>query len=225
MAAYEYGTDDLIDNPTPRVPICLCLDTSGSMTGNPINELNRGVATFMKSLLDHEIARYSADVCTVTFGGDVKCVNDFASLEYQIVPQFQAWGNTPMTEAIALSLDKLEARKRRYQESGVDYYQPWLVVMTDGYPDDESTVANVARRTAELQKNKKLSIFPIGIGNAADMNILAQISPHRKPMKLKGLNFIDFFEWLSRSVIRVSQSQPGEGVKLDVDGMAGWAEL
>lgn len=29
----DFGYDDLIDNPTTRVPVCLCLDTSGSMLG------------------------------------------------------------------------------------------------------------------------------------------------------------------------------------------------
>ena len=27
------GLKDLVDNPTPRVPVALCLDVSGSMTG------------------------------------------------------------------------------------------------------------------------------------------------------------------------------------------------
>lgn len=34
------GLRDLVDNPTPRVPVLLCLDTSGSMMGAPIHELN-----------------------------------------------------------------------------------------------------------------------------------------------------------------------------------------
>ena len=37
------GLRDLVDNPTPRVPVLLCLDTSGSMMGAPIHELNLGV--------------------------------------------------------------------------------------------------------------------------------------------------------------------------------------
>ena len=28
---YLIRLEDLVNNPTPRVPICLCLDTSGSM--------------------------------------------------------------------------------------------------------------------------------------------------------------------------------------------------
>ena len=42
------GLRDLVDNPTPRVPVLLCLDTSGSMMGVPIHELNLGVQQYMQ---------------------------------------------------------------------------------------------------------------------------------------------------------------------------------
>ena len=57
------------------------------------------------------------------------------------------------------------------------------------------------------------------------MNILARFSPGRPPLKLKGLNFREFFTWLSKSVSKVSQSTPGDVVPLDVEGLKGWAEL
>ena len=43
---------DLIENPTTRLPVCLCLDTSGSMNRTEggitaIDELNRGVQYFL----------------------------------------------------------------------------------------------------------------------------------------------------------------------------------
>jgi uncharacterized protein YegL len=72
---------------------------------------------------------------------------------------------------------------------------------------------------------KKLTVFPIGIGADADMTALARFSPNRRPLRLKGLNFKEFFEWLSRSVSRVSRSTPGDAVKLDPTGLDGWAEL
>ena len=46
MATLNIGADDLVDNPTPRVPVSLCLDTSSSMGGSPIEELIRGVNLF-----------------------------------------------------------------------------------------------------------------------------------------------------------------------------------
>ena len=69
---------DLVENPTPRVPVVLCLDTSGSMMGNKIIELRRGVNRFYSSLLDDDVARYSAEVGVVTFGnGGVQLLADF----------------------------------------------------------------------------------------------------------------------------------------------------
>jgi len=76
-----------------------------------------------------------------------------------------------------------------------------------------------------MEQQGKLVIFPIAIGPAADVSTLAMFSKKRKPLRLKGLNFRDFFEWLSKSVSRVSQSRPGEKVQLDVDGIKGWAEI
>mgnify|MGYP003592738091 CR=1 FL=1 len=75
--------EDLVNNPTARVPVCLCLDTSGSMDGRPIDELNEGVRLFYEAIREDETALYSAEVSVVTFGGNVECIADFASLELQ----------------------------------------------------------------------------------------------------------------------------------------------
>lgn len=220
--------EDLVNNPTARVPVCLCLDTSGSMDGQPINELNEGVRLFYEAIKEDETALYSAEISIVTFGGNnAECIADFASLELQPnAPKLLASGMTPMGEAVNMALDLLECRKDEYKDRGVDYYQPWLVLMTDGEPNgDKSELSRAINRTVELVNQKKLTVFPIGIGAYADMNVLEQFSPKRPPLKLQGLKFREFFAWLSKSVSKTSQSTPGESVKLDVEGIKGWGEL
>ena len=219
--------EDLVNNPTARVPVCLCLDTSGSMGGMPIDELNEGVRVFYEAIREDETALYSAEVSIVTFGGDAQCIADFASLEVQPnAPMLTANGMTPMGEAVNMGLDLLEQRKDEYKDRGVDYYQPWLVLMTDGSPNgDSSELSRAINRTVDLVNQKKLTVFPIGIGSDADMDVLAQFSPKRPPLKLQGLKFREFFAWLSKSVSKTSQSTPGESVKLDVEGIKGWGEL
>lgn len=212
----EFGYDDLIDNPTTRVPVCLCLDTSRSMGGQPIEELNRGIQQFFHEVAADEVARYAVDICIVTFGDQgVRLLQDFCSLDTATCPSLTANGGTPMGEALTLALDKLAQRKQKYKSSGIDYFQPWLVVMTDGQPNGDSAVlAEACRQTSSLQAEKKLVIFPIGIGNEADMQVLGRISPKRAPLKLAGLKFVEFFQWLSKSVSRTSQSIPGEEINL-----------
>jgi|SRR5690606_1270396 len=221
MANLELFDQDLIDNPSARVPVCLVLDTSGSMSGDKIDELNRGVQLFFNEVREDEMASLSAEISIITFGGTVQQVVEFANIENQTVPNLTPTGRTPMGEAVNLALDVLEARKKTYASLGVDYYQPWLVLMTDGAPTDDITSA--ARRTSELIQNNKLTIFPIGIGAEAHMPTLQQFSPKLPPVKLKGLNFNEFFLWLSQSITMKSQSTPGEDVKaLPINP---WADL
>lgn len=219
--------EDLVNNPTARVPVCLCLDTSGSMRGEPMRELNEGVHLFYEAIREDETALYSAEVSVVTFGERAQCVADFASLEIQPnAPILSADGMTPMGEAVNMGLDLLEQRKGEYKERGVDYYQPWLVLMTDGEPNGNSAeLSRAISRTVNLVDQKKLTVFPIGIGPKADMAVLAQFSPKRPPLKLQGLKFREFFAWLSKSVSKTSQSTPGESVRLDVEGIKGWGVL
>jgi von willebrand factor type A domain protein len=216
--------EDLVNNPTARVPVCLCLDVSGSMSGEKISELNQGINLFYNAIKDDEVALYSAEISIVTFGTTASCVRDFSSLELQPnAPHLIAWGSTPMGEAVNLAIDLLEKRKNEYKEKGVDYYQPWLVLMTDGEPTDN--ISEAVSKVVNLVNNKKLTVFPIGIGRDANMTTLASFSPNRAPLRLQGLKFKEFFAWLSQSVSRVSQSTPGETIKLDVEGIKGWGEI
>jgi len=220
---YVLRQEDLVENPTARVPICLVLDVSGSMSGAPISELNEGVKLFFDAIRADEVAQYAAEICVVTFGGAATKMVDFMSIERQEVPTLDASGLTAMGAGITMALDLLEVRKEDYKRAGVDYYQPWMVVMTDGAPTDDITAA-VARINA-LVTGKKLTVFPIAIGDGAEMATLATLSPTRPSLRLQGLNFREFFTWLSRSVSRVSQSMPGEDVELDVAGIQAWGKV
>ncbi len=222
MDEYLLNQEELVDNPTPRVPICLVLDVSGSMSGDPLKEMEKGVGMFFDAIRDDEIAKYSAEISIVTFGGVARKALDFYSIERQEVPNFYADGATPMGDAVNLALDMLEHRKEEYKSAGVDYYQPWLVIMTDGEPTDD--ISGAASRLRELVTSKKISIFPIAIGNT-NVDKLAMLSPTRPPLRLTGLNFKEFFMWLSKSVSRVSQSTPGETVSLDIKGINAWAQI
>ena len=220
---YLLRQEELVDNPTARVPICLVLDVSGSMSGSPIEELQQGVTLFFDAIRSDDIAQYSAEISIVTFGGVVTRKLDFFSVHRQEVPKLYADGGTPMGEAVSVALDMLDARKMEYQNAGIDYYQPWRVLMTDGIPTDN--IQEALRRTQNLAASKKLVVFPIAIGDGANVEELGKFAPGRGAMKLKGLNFKQFFVWLSQSVSRVSQSTPGEEPKLDASTMDKWATI
>lgn len=220
---YLLRQEELVENPTARIPICFVLDVSRSMYGDPIRELQKGVEMFFDAIRGDDIAQYSAEISIVTFGGTVEKVLDFYSIQRQEVPRLTVSGMTPMGAGVLAALDMLEARKTEYQNAGIDYYQPWMVLMSDGDATDD--ISEATGRTQALVETKKLTVFPIAIGDGANMTELGQFSPGRPPLRLKGLNFSEFFVWLSQSVSRVSQSTPGEKVELDTTTIDKWASI
>ena len=222
----ELKDDEFVSNPTARTPCCLVLDISGSMYGDPINELQRGVELFVKELKNDDYAYDSAEVAVVTFGGVVRKVSDFCSVEDIRIPRLEADGMTPMGEAVNMAIDMVKRRKKLYSDAGIDYHQPWLVLMTDGRPEgeDENITRTAAAITSKMVNEKDLVIIPIGIGSGADREILSTFSPKWEPLKLDGLNFKEFFLWLSASMARQSASFPGDKQKVDKDGMKEWVD-
>jgi hypothetical protein len=62
---------EFADNPEPRCPVVLVLDTSGSMNGAPILELNEGLRAFGTALRADRLASLRW-VAVVAFGGKVR---------------------------------------------------------------------------------------------------------------------------------------------------------
>jgi uncharacterized protein YegL len=196
-------------------------------TNDPIGELNAGLKVFYAVINNNIKTKLSAEICIVTFGGTEQMIEDFATADERLdAPELEADGLTPMGEGVNLALDLLEKRKSLYKGSGIDYFQPWLILITDGFPEGglQSELERAMERTTQMVKDNKLTIFPIGV-SGADMDILKRFSPKWDPLRLQGLKFEEFFEWLGKSVERTSTSIPGEKVTLDTEGIKGWAEL
>ncbi len=57
--AIDFGKVEFDDNPEPRCPCVLLLDTSYSMSDAPIFELNAGLQAFKEALSDDDLVTIS----------------------------------------------------------------------------------------------------------------------------------------------------------------------
>lgn len=202
---------EFAENADQRCPVILLLDTSASMGGKPIQQVNEGFRIFLEDVVKDSLAAKRVDVSVITFGPVDKKI-DFRSPSLVDFREFEANGLTPIGEALHLAMDSLEERKKVLKQNGIQYYRPWIFLITDGAPTDEWKES--ARRLKLEEDSGKFTFFAVGVKDAC-METLGEISQNRPALKLDGLKFREFFLWLSSSSKKISRSRSGDKVAIE----------
>ena len=213
-----FGSDDFADNPESRCPCMLLLDTSGSMGGLPIQQLNEGIQALKSELMQDPLASKRVEVAMITFG-PASLESDFQTVDNFYPKHLTANGDTPVGTAVTMGIDLVNKRKQVYKQNGVGYYKPWIILITDGGPTD--SWGHAAQLVKEGEAKNSFAFFAVGV-EGANMDVLSKLSV-RTPLKLQGLKFREFFMWLSSSMKMVSSKNPGS--QINMLPPSGWAEL
>lgn len=227
---YRLEEAELADNGSRRAPIVVCVDCSFSMRKeHRLERVMDGLKDFCRDMNRDALARDSVEMCLISFGGShasVEC--DFATPDHITLPQLEADGETPLADAVSLALENLELRKERYEDNGISFYRPWLVIIGDG---DESRSSKhldqMVQKLKEESDEKHLNVLCIMVGDEAmvrrESASLLRLSPDGTVQYLRDLKFREFFGWLSRSIQKTSQSMSGEEIYYEPTG--DWAEI
>ena len=128
----------------PKQPLLLLVDVSGSMIPR-INRLISGLRLLKEEILKDDVAKRRVEVAVMAFGGNnneagVRLVQDFVPVENLDIDYISGLlvpgGLTPMGHALLKAIEVVEGRKQQYKDQGVNYYRPWIWLITDGYPTD-----------------------------------------------------------------------------------------
>lgn len=206
-ACRDFLQEKFPDNYEPKLALTFVLDVSSSMRGEGIRQLNQGLKVFQSFFRDDPTALARLEISIVTFGSDVRVVRNFSSLEKEVFPLLNAGGRTLMKQGLETAFRLLGERKSWYRNMGLQYYRPYVIMITDGSPWPDKNLGNLPAHIQKESESKRFIFQAFGAGKA-NMKILSQLS-HQDfpPQKISGYNFSDFFRWFAPS-ISTMVSQP-----------------
>lgn len=213
MAKNDFSAESP-ENYEQKCTCVLVLDTSGSMGGAPIQELNKGLAEFYQEIEEDSTMANRLEVSIITFDSSIDCLLEPSLVENFKMPTLSVKGTTKLVDGVREGISKINARKQWYKSTGQTYYRPWLILMTDGEPDSGQDVAGLSNEIQSGVDNKNFVFLSVGV-KGANMSTLRNLASNQMPpAQLDGLKFAAFFKWLSASMSSITSSNDGDTVDL-----------
>ncbi len=246
---------DLIYNTAKRIPICICVDNGAKSSAEPgsrfsesnvsqiLKNVEDGIKLMYREMKKSDMVKESAEVAVVSFNKDVTLhqgftsTADFSRVEIPVQPQYDE--TTNIGAGILCGLDMFQKRKLLYGSHGVDYYMPWLVLITSEKDMGKELKQNVEvarKQTLLLEKQNKLTIITVYV----DSNDAMDVDPKTVKVGKKQKSFhvelsknnefqivtknklVEFFEWLGKSI---NTKAFDNEIRLDFSGLIDWEDI
>mgnify|MGYP000851673617 CR=1 FL=1 len=203
------GLNSYVAREPRALPIFILADTSGSMRGEKINELNLALREMLSALNKVDDIRGKFQLCVIGFGGDVKVIQPLADVDGLTLPELSASGNTPMGEAFDSVRNMIEDRNVVSSRS----YTPTIVLISDGIPTDCSEEIYNSKKYSEWEpltelhssdRASKSQRLALGIGADADYGMLKEFINNSDIPVIKANDasgIIKFFGWVTMSTV------------------------
>ncbi len=202
------------------LPIFILADTSGSMSGEKIQAVNKAINDMITTLRNVDDIRGVFKVSIITFGGEDVVVQqlptDVQNVQFS---ELIAAGRTPMGAAITEVTRLIEDREIVKSND----YLPTVVLLSDGYPTDYPGSRDASlekylewepiRLMHEGERSRKCMRVAMSAGVETDLTMLsAFLNNGTEPMMAADADdIVKLFKWVTMSTIsRMSSVNPDD---------------
>lgn len=181
-----------------RLPIYFLIDISESMVGEPIQQVEEGLASIIQALKSDPYALETVWVSIIVFAGKPKTLVPLQEIVNFYPPRFPIGSGTSLSKGLGHLMYELRSNivKTTYEQKGD--WKPLVFLFTDGVPTDDTTAA-----IGEWKRNwqRSANMIAISFGNEADSALLGQLTDEVHLFKnTTPQSYKEFFRWVSDSI-------------------------
>jgi uncharacterized protein YegL len=212
-------------NKDQKCPVVLLLDTSGSMDGAPIDELNKALIQIKEDILNDTMLSNRLELGIVAFDDDARVERpiDLISPDTDL-PILNIGGVTNLVAGMNKAIELVTDRKNFYKSNGEQYYRPFIVLFTDGAPTNTpEEIEQLDQTIQKLSDEKRFIFLPFGV-DGADMQLLAKLAAQSADERLKNTGtafamkdvskFTEVFQFVSASISGIMEKGGTQAVQL-----------
>lgn len=191
-----------------RLPIFFLIDVSESMVGEPIDQVQNGIATIIKELRTDPYALETVYISIIVFAGKAQKITQLVELYNFYPPKLPIGGGTSIGEALTFLMNEIDTSVHKTTFEYKGDWKPIIFLFTDGNPTDYYEDA-FERWTKNYRA--KTNLIVVSLGNNADASIFTKISENILLLKeTNAESFGKFFKWITASIktnsISISES-------------------
>lgn len=190
------------------------IDISESMVGEPIQQVEEGVAMIVETLKSDPYALETVWISVLVFAGQPKTLVPLQEIVNFYPPRFPIGSGTSLSKGLGHLMYELRKNiiKTTYAQKGD--WKPIIFLFTDGVPTDDTTAA-----INEWKQNwqRSANMIAISFGDETDTSLLGELTEHVLHFKnTTPQSYKEFFRWVSDSIktSSVSVDSNGSGFEL-----------
>jgi uncharacterized protein YegL len=230
--AERLGGGNTMSGPEASVlPIYFVADCSGSMAGEPITEVNKGLTSLLDALQSESMAAAKVRFCIVGFNGNAQCHLEPEDLRnVESMPTLTASGSTSYAAAFRELYQRLPIDVSNLKSAGYIVNRPAVFFLSDGVPNPGDGWESVHSSLTSPDFKQRPNVLAFGIGQADAGTIMRVASkPDYAFVAAQGVDtgqaIAKFIEALTNSVITSGQALASGHAALPIEKPDGFISL
>jgi uncharacterized protein YegL len=184
-----------------RLPIYFLIDVSESMVGEPIEQVQDGMATIIKELRTDPYALETVWVSVIVFAGQPKTIAPLQEIISFYPPKFPIGSGTSLCSGLGHLMYELKKNIHPTTTEQKGDWKPIVFLFTDGVPTDSLNDLQAVIAEWKQKWQRSANMVVVSFGKHTDNSLLGQLTENVLYFDNSDINaYKQFFKWVTASI-------------------------